>query len=373
MRILSIGSRGPLVKFLQLTLNNAGNYTLSIDGIFGANTEQALKNFQKSNNLNANGNANNITWQALLPYTSVPTTIEYSYDIMMLNLQALLQKHDFLEMGNIGISMLERNIPYIKIGNGATEVIYVAATHANEWITSPVLMKFLEDYADAYENNKIIFDINAVDLYNQGSIYIVPMLNPDGVDLVTGDLQSNTSAYASALEISKNYPGVRFPSGWKSNIEGIDLNLQFPALWENAREIKYAQGFTSPAPRDFVGDYPLQSPETIAIYDFIINHDFSLMLSYHSQGEVIYWQFSDFNPQNAQQIGEKFSDLSGYMLSDTPYSSAFAGLKNWFIKNYNRPGYTIEVGRGTNPLPISQFSTIYNDNIGILINALLLA
>ena len=34
---------------------------------------------------------------------------------------------------------------------------------------------------------------------------------------------------------------------------GVDLNLQFPAGWEQAKEIKFAQGFTSPAPRDYVG------------------------------------------------------------------------------------------------------------------------
>ena len=50
----------------------------------------------------------------------------------------------------------------------------------------------------------------------------------------------------------------------------------------------------------------------------------------------------------------------------TPSESANAGYKDWFIKQYNRPGYTIEAGIGTNPLPLSQFNRIYNDNIGIL-------
>ena len=33
----------------------------------------------------------------------------------------------------------------------------------------------------------------------------------------------------------------------------------------------------------------------------------------------------------------------------------------------NRPGYTIECGRGVNPLPITQFNEIYRDNLGILL------
>ncbi len=148
---------------------------------------------------------------------------------------------------------------------------------------------------------------------------------------------------------------------------GVDLNLQFPALWEKAKEIKYAQGFNKPAPRDFVGFGPLTEPESLAIYNFTLSHNFSLILSYHSQGEVIYWQFQDYNPPRSLEIGEKLSQASGYSLEETPFNSSFAGYKDWFIQNYNKPGYTIEVGIGENPLPISQFDEIYNDNLGILV------
>ena len=148
---------------------------------------------------------------------------------------------------------------------------------------------------------------------------------------------------------------------------GVDLNLQFPAGWEQAREIKYAQGFNQPAPRDFVGFGPLSEPEALTIYNFTLMHDFKLILAYHTQGQEIYWQFQNFNPPNSLEIGQSLAEASGYRLSDTPYNSSFAGYKDWFIQNYNLPGYTIEAGIGENPLPISQFDEIYNDNIGILI------
>ena len=152
----------------------------------------------------------------------------------------------------------------------------------------------------------------------------------------------------------------------------MDLNLQFPAGWTNAREIKYAQGFTSPAPRDFVGFGPLTEQESLAIYNFTLEHNFRLILAYHTQGEVIYWQFQNYNPPGSLYIGNIFADVSGYSLESTPYNSSFAGYKDWFIQNYNRPGYTIEVGIGENPLPISQFNEIYNNNIGILTLGLIL-
>ena len=155
---------------------------------------------------------------------------------------------------------------------------------------------------------------------------------------------------------------------WKlNNPTGVDLNLQFPAGWENAKQIKYEQGFISPAPRDFVGESPLSEPESKAVYNFSIKHNFRLVIAFHTQGQEIYWQFQNFNPSNSEYIGNRFAQASGYLLAETPYNSNFAGYKDWFIQEYNRPGYTIEAGIGENPLPISQFDEIYNNIIGILI------
>ena len=156
--------------------------------------------------------------------------------------------------------------------------------------------------------------------------------------------------------------------GWKFlKLTGVDLNLQFPAGWEQAKEIKYSQGFTSPAPRDFVGYGPLTEPESLAVYNFTLRNNFRLVISYHTQGQEIYWNFQNINPPNGYQIGTQFANANGYTLANVPFNSSFAGYKDWFIQNYNRPGYTIEAGLGNNPLSISQFNEIYNDNIGILV------
>ena len=156
--------------------------------------------------------------------------------------------------------------------------------------------------------------------------------------------------------------------GWKFlKSTGVDLNLQFPAGWEEAREIKFTQGFTSPAPRDFVGYGPLTEPESLALYNFTLQHNFNLILAYHTQGQEIYWQFQNYAPENAERIGEEFAEVSGYSLAEVPFNSSFAGYKDWFLQTYKKPGYTIEAGLGENPLPISQFDEIYNDNLGILV------
>ena len=139
------------------------------------------------------------------------------------------------------------------------------------------------------------------------------------------------------------------------------------AGWEEARRIKFAQGFTSPAPRDFVGYGPLTEPESLALYNFTLEHDFNLILAYHTQGQEIYWQFRNYATIEAYYIGQEFAKVSGYTLANVPYESSFAGYKDWFVQQYRRLGYTIEAGIGESPLPLSQFNQIYNDNLGIII------
>lgn len=298
----------------------------------------------------------------------VPTDTAYSSALTEQVIEELTTKYPWIRTREIGKSVLGRPIQALVIGEGRTKVCYNAAFHANEWITTPVLLKFAEEYAGAVDQGKGIYGVDADWIYRNFQLYLVPLVNPDGVDLVGGRLEGEALARAEA--IAEQYPDIPFPSGWKANIDGIDLNLQFPAGWEIAVKNKAELGFTSPAPRDFPGYEPLSAPESIAMYQFTREQDFSLILAYHTQGEVIYWKYFNYDPPGARQIGEYFSEVSGYTLEVTPMASGFAGYKDWFIQEYNRPGYTIEAGRGTNPLPLSQFDSIYDANIGILVGGM---
>ena len=420
---LRTGSRGPLTELLQLGLTRAGYTPGRIDGVFGSRTYNAVLRFQRNSGLAADGIVGGRTWNALTPwltgYTThtvrrgdtfyrlsqtynttisaletanpavdplslrigetltvplsfdvVPTNISFTSTVMELAVQGLRARYPFLVTGSAGKSVSGKPLYYIKIGQGERQVFYNGAHHANEWITAPLLMKFLEKYAYAYSRGGEIFNTVAEELYNTASLYLIPLVNPDGVDLVTGQTVSG-SRYDSAKAIAGAYPAIPFPSGWKANIIGTDLNLQYPAGWEQAKAIKFAQGYTSPAPRDYVGSAPLSAVESRAVYDFTRTHDFRLTISYHTQGEVIYWKYADYQPENSLEIARQFASVSGYAVETTPTESGYAGYKDWYIMTYNRPGYTIEVGRGENPLPIADFDRIYEDNLGILVLGLI--
>ncbi|WP_404332336.1 peptidoglycan-binding protein [Mesobacillus maritimus] len=71
---LKKGMRSAEVKKLQQVLSNKGYSTKGIDGIFGSNTEAAVKKFQKANNIKADGVVGESTKKALGMKTSAPKT-----------------------------------------------------------------------------------------------------------------------------------------------------------------------------------------------------------------------------------------------------------------------------------------------------------
>ena len=402
---LKQGDRGALVSLLQLGLERAGQTPGALDGIFGAQTAAAVRAFQAANGLAPDGIAGARTHRALLPYytgfvtrtiragdtfsalarqygTSVdairlanpyldperlplgraltiplpfpvtPTDIPYSSALIGYIVRGLAARYPMLAVGEFGRSVLGRPLWYLTLGSGPKLVFYNAAHHANEWITTPLLLTFCEQLCAR------LGDGGDGDMEGQNI--------RDLLSKVT--LNSENTAAAKAL--ANHYPDIPFPSGWKANIRGIDLNLQYPAGWSTAREIKFAQGYTRPGPRDYVGPAPLVAPESLAMYGFTRALDPLLTLSYHTQGRVIYWQYDGYDVPGSEAIARQFAAVSGYAVADTPYASGHAGYKDWFIQDYRRPGFTIEAGSGENPLPLSQFPDIWSENLGILLGGM---
>ncbi|MEK4405451.1 M14 family metallopeptidase [Sporosarcina sp. FSL K6-6792] len=285
----------------------------------------------------------------------------FDYDIMMNDIRRLLAVYPFLQTAPIGNSVLKREIPEILVGSGTKRVHYNASFHANEWITTPIILTFLNDYLLSLTNHTTIRGLFTFPLYQQTTLSIVPMVNPDGVNLVLNGPPANEPWRSRVVEL--NNGSLDF-SDWKANIRGVDLNDQFPANWDWER----ARNPKNPGPRDYGGERPLSEPEAIAIADLTRRRDFARVLALHTQGEVIYWGYENLEPPESEVLVNEFSRVSGYESVQTIES--YAGYKDWFIQEWRRPGFTVELGSGKNPLPLDQFDEIYQETLGIFLAGL---
>ncbi|MFP5111903.1 M14 family metallopeptidase [Bacillaceae bacterium C204] len=285
----------------------------------------------------------------------------YDYSKLLNDMNRLKKAYPFLQISSIGKSVLGKEIPEIRIGTGEKKVHYNGSFHANEWITSLIIMTFLNDYLLSITNHYPIRGLHSFPLYQQTTLSIVPMVNPDGVDLVLNGPPENEKWQKRVVNFNK---GSTDFTEWKANIRGVDLNDQFPARWELEKE----RNPNEPGPRDYVGEKPLVEPEAIAMAKLTKERDFSRVLAFHTQGEVIYWGFENLEPVESEGIVKEFARVSGYEPVKTIKS--YAGYKDWFIQDWQRTGFTIELGRGINPLPLSMFDDIYKKSLGIFLAGL---
>ncbi|WP_026583371.1 M14 family metallopeptidase [Bacillus sp. J33] len=285
---------------------------------------------------------------------------QYDFQALTADLSTLAAIYPFIKINTIGNSVLGKPIQEIRLGKGNKKVHINASFHANEWITTPILMALLNSFLLSLTNVRPIRGLSTMPLYNSVDLSIVPMVNPDGVDLVLNG--PPPEAREQVIEINR---GSTDFSGWKANIRGVDLNNQFPAKWEFEKERSEQN---APAPRDYLGEAPLTEPEAIAMADLARNNQFDRMLAFHTQGSEFYWGYEGMEPPESQVIAAEFERVSGYRA--VQYIDSFAGYKDWFIQEFRKPGFTIELGRGINPLPISQYDEIYEEVLGIFLASL---
>ncbi|UHA72561.1 M14 family metallopeptidase [Paenibacillus sp. 481] len=301
-----------------------------------------------------------------IPYVfnddDVKKKAEYGYMQLIRDVERLKQCCPIVRTETIGYSVLGKPIVAIALGNGPIAIHANGAVHANEWVTSALLMKFAEDYAQAYEGGSSHQQWNVQDSFARTTLWIVPMANPDGVELAQEGITPQ-HPYYKQLNVWNG--GSRRFQRWKANVNGVDLNDQFPAHWE---EEQARRGRTGPGPLNFGGQRPLSEPEAIALASFTDRIPFALALSFHTQGQEIYWNYRDYEPAESERWAERFQLASGYRA--VKLSGSDAGYKDWFIQQYRKPGFTIEVGNGISPLPLMDFDSMYREVSAILIEAI---
>ena len=268
----------------------------------------------------------------------------------------MAERYDFLSVTGIGESILSKKIHMLTLGNEKAEktVLYVGAHHGAEWITTLILLRFVNELCEYYKASKQPFGINLQALLSQRCLRVVPQLNPDGADLVINGLSEDNVLYNRLYKMSGGDL-----SKWQANARGVDLNHNYDAGFLEYKRLE-AENSIAAGPTRYSGECPFSEPETSALGSFIkYDNSIKMIMTLHSAGEEIYYSSGDKVPDRALSIAKKLSLLSGYKLAMPEGLASYGGLTDWFIQCFDRPSFTVECGKGENPIGENKYFSIY--------------
>lgn len=229
----------------------------------------------------------------------------------------------------IGKSFFGRDIFAVKVGEGRPIGISQYAIHGREYITAELAFAHYEKGV------------------NKGSLWIIPLVNPDGALLSQIGISSVEKEEDRARLLSWNQGGDF--SLWKANGRGVDLNVNFPAHWG-----KGAKNTKKPGAENYIGERPFSERETQALKTFTEEISPDYTVSYHTKGEEIYWYF-----HQARKACIRDFSLAKTLSKSTGYPLAFAensagGYKDWCIQSLGIPSFTIEAGKESFSHPLKE-------------------
>ncbi len=277
---------------------------------------------------------------------------------LMKTIEILSENYPFLTTTELGKSILGRSIPCLTLGNGRRSVLYVGAHHGMEWITSILLLRFVNELCQAIEDQKKICKISLKLLLEQYTLIVIPMLNPDGVEYQIHGVEESNPLFVRAL--SMNGGNSDF-SRWQANARGVDLNHNYNAGFREYKQLEAEQSIPCGAPTRYSGQEPESEPEVRALCDYIrFQKELRLVLTLHTQGEEIFYKSRGAFVSGTYPAISKIAELTGYSLSVADGLAAYGGLTDWCLQKLGIPALTLECGKGVNPLPLSDYGTIYS-------------
>lgn len=279
----------------------------------------------------------------------------YDYNTNKEIIEELILEYPFIKVELCGRSALGRGIFALNIGKSDNSVIYAAGFHGSEWLTSLTVLLFAERLCKSIKENKLLCGVDMKRALSQLGVTIIPCVNPDGTEIAAHGI--------SAAKHLKGFVGA-IPcedySKWNANALGVDINHNFNAGWHTLRALEEEKGIRSPSSRQFGGAYPESEAETKALTRLCRLRQFRQCLALHSQGEELYWQYGDNTPPQADMMAKILADSCSYRLVKNSSLASHGGFKDWFIDEFHRPGFTMEIGKGENPLPQSELYEIYS-------------
>ncbi|MBQ8719866.1 MAG: hypothetical protein IJY65_02410 [Clostridia bacterium] len=245
----------------------------------------------------------------------------------------------------VGRSILGDSIDLVSVGRGKRCVLYTAAHHGAERLGSNILYAFLLALAKAERDGGKIAGIDARFLLERTTFHVIPLVNPDGV-YINSELKISNPLRERQIRMNGSLDFSR----WSANARGVDLNHNYDSGFSEYKEIERREGIFAGRGR-YSGEYPESEPESRAVANVLRTVSPSLVVSLHSQGEEIYYY-----PKCARTraIANAAARLTGYLVAEASGSAAYGGLCD-FSGELGIPSLTVEMGRGQNPLPVSEY------------------
>jgi len=283
----------------------------------------------------------------------------YDYDKLQRDVKMLTDNYDIIEVFGIGQSVMGKEIPCLKIGKGEKKLLLSGAYHGLEYLTSAFLVKFLANYTISLMTDTPICGYNAKELFDKVTLFIVPMVNPDGVDIAVNGLDITNEFHRRLISMV----GIHsFNHVWQANVNGVDINHNFDANWQMTVD--------KPSPTKYGGECAESESETKAITELVRKEKIDMLLAFHSQGKEIYYDFDGMTGVRSLEIAKKMAQESGYAVCIPEGSASYGGCKDWFIKEFGKEGFTVEIGLGKNPLPMKMLDEVYEENARIVLCAM---
>jgi g-D-glutamyl-meso-diaminopimelate peptidase len=267
----------------------------------------------------------------------------------------LSNRFSFLDFNYLGESVMGRGIPLFKIGCGEKKIYYIGAHHGAERITATLLLKFVYEFCLYHSKGINIFGINTEFVAKFYTLIIIPMLNPDGVEIALGRVGEDSLFYERLVRMN----GSADFKKWQANARGVDLNHNYDAGFDEYKAIEKSLGISGGAPTRFSGETPESEPETSVLCNYFRFFMPRAVMTLHTQGREIYYTSGGEYPKGAKTVAMHLASLSGYTPSEPNGTAAYGGLTDFCIQKLGVPSFTVECGKGQNPLPPNHTNEIY--------------
>ncbi len=247
-------------------------------------------------------------------------------------------RHPAVELGSIGTTILDRPIPVVTIGRSkhSRSVLYLGGIHPTDRLTPAVLLRFISEYAEFLDTGKSAYNVNLPYLYEHRTIHILPMLNPDGYEILRDGVSDAAHAVVQERLIKQN-GGADFRN-WRGNARGVDLWRNFTDCPEQTSDDETV------CPQGIPGLSPESEPETASLCSYLrIFDEITTVLSLHTLGSSIRYFTSDLYMPRSRTIGRLLSRMTGCPLDPLPMPQAIphsgGSLTDWFLRNQTKPAF----------------------------------